>query len=176
MNKLLTFSAVFSLASVPAFAQLTENSNRSTTSMPVDSKNDLDALDFRALDTNGDGIISTAELQAGGFSDETLFGDIDSDRNGSISETEITVWNRDNRDIPTDDNARDGDPRWVDTTDPNTTGSNPRGSNTSNSNKTGSGMNGTSGNHPNSKKSGSSNSTSNSGAGSSTSGSGGTGQ
>lgn len=51
------------------------------------------ALDFKTLDTDRNGFLSSDEFSAGGASDTTMFGRIDRNGDGSVSRTELDSWN-----------------------------------------------------------------------------------
>ena len=76
----LALAVSISLASAPAMAQTAE---------PPTARE----LNFTALDSDGNGFVSTSELAASGEADIDLFGDIDANMDGAISVVEMSAWN-----------------------------------------------------------------------------------
>jgi hypothetical protein len=133
LRHLFATVAVFALIATPALAAL-KNTTFTGSS----------AIDFSTLDTNQDGSLSSAELNAGGSFDENAFSDIDTDENGSLSDDEFNTWTTANINGSTSGPTNSGN--RVGSVGVGTTGSNARalGGASANSNSIGLGTSGAS--------------------------------
>lgn len=87
MKILMTSLALMLLASAPVYAQSSTGSTGGTA-----GSTDAGSLNFSTLDADRSGDVSQNEFTASGFSDEELFGEIDADQDGSLTNTELSAW------------------------------------------------------------------------------------